>query len=69
MSNVEIKHSKYDLLLAELEKEREQKEAYRLKYETEKLRAVLLQEDLDNIDDFNAFVETEITRSLSRKPS
>ena len=39
MSNVEIKHSKYDLLLAELEKEREQKEAYKMKYEEEKLRA------------------------------
>ena len=76
MSNVEIKHSKYDLLLFELEKEREQKEAYRLKYETEKLRAKNekqradgLQGDLDRYDDFVALCETETARALTRKVS
>lgn len=36
--------------------------------EKEKLRADLLQTELDNIDDFYALTESEIARSLKRKP-
>jgi hypothetical protein len=76
MTKTEIKHSKYDLILFELETEREQKEAYRLKYEAEKLRAKnekqradSLQVDLDRYDDFVALCETETARALTRKVS
>ena len=60
----------YSELLSQIEKLREENDILKANYRKESIRANALQKDLDAIDDFNALVESEISRSLShRKPS
>ena len=55
---------------ARADKEKLRADKEKLRADKEKLRANALQKDLDAIDDFNALVESEISRSLNhRKPS
>ena len=60
----------YSELLSQIEKLREENYILKANYRKESTRANALQKDLDAIDDFNALVESEISRSLNhRKPS
>ena len=71
-----IHHDKYDLLKSKYEAEVDlntelvaEISKIRTMYQDEKLRADLLQRDLDNVDDFNIFAEHETMSRLKRKPS
>lgn len=71
-----IHHDKYSLLKAKYEAEVDLNKhlsteisKIRTMYQDEKLRADLLQRDLDNVDDFNIFAEHETMSRLKRKPS
>ena len=68
--NKYITSQHYSELLSQIEKLREENDILKANYRKESTRANALQKDLDAIDDFNALVESEISRSLShRKPS
>lgn len=53
--------------MTDLQKALEQAAMYKRMFQEEKLRADLLQKDLDAIDDFHALVESEIARSLNNR--
>ena len=70
LSQIEKLREESDMFKSNYQKESARADKEKLRADKEKLRANALQKDLDAIDDFNALVESEISRSLNhRKPS